>query len=95
MDLQKWVNEIEAEVAQAALNFVQSDSAALEQELAPYVAQGEVAVVNAAKKISPIAGFVVQEAVNYLGKDVPAFEGDAVKYIEAVLEAFIAKKQGS
>lgn len=95
MDLQKWINEIEAELAQAALNFVQSDSAALEQELAPYVSQGEGAIVNAAKKISPVAGLLVQEAVNYLGKDVPAFEGDAVKWIEGVLEAFIAKKQGS
>jgi len=89
-----WYDQIEVEIAQAAVDFIKADATQLEKDLEPYVKSGEQSVINAAKKVSPLLGMAVEYAVNYLGKDLPKYEGDAVAWIEATIEAFIANKQG-
>lgn len=90
-----WYQQIAAQMAQAALDFIEADASTLEKDLAPFVTEGETAVVAAATKLNPLLGAAVSLAVDTLGNEVPAFEGDAVKWVEAVLEAFIAKMQGT
>jgi len=86
-----WLQELEVEGAEIALEYVEANATELEKELDPYIKQGEEDVLAAAEKVSPLLGAAVKIAINYLASDVPKYEGDAVKWIEATLSAFIAK----
>lgn len=88
---EQFIQKLEAGAASTLLALVKNDATALEAERAPLVTAGETDVVALANKVSPVLGAIVQSAVNALGSDVPKFEGNAVAWIEAVLEAFIAK----
>jgi hypothetical protein len=83
--------ELEIEGAKFVLSYIQANKDKFEQELAPFVKDGEVEIVALAKKVNPWVALAVEAAVKYLGPNVPKYEGDAVAWIEAALEAFIAK----
>jgi hypothetical protein len=89
--LEQFIQKLEAEAATAVLAYVKANAVALEAELQPFVQAGETSIKALAAKVSPILGELVTVAVNYLGPDLPKYEGSAVAWIEATLAAFIAK----
>lgn len=90
-----FLQKLEVDAATWVLDYVKTHSAEIEKELAPYVAAGEKDIVALADKVNPILGAAVAIAVKYLGKDLPAYESDAVAWIEATLQAFITKVEAS
>ncbi len=73
---------------------LQDDSANLEKDLQPYIQDGENAVVAALTKINPELGAFVQAALSSLAGEIPKYEGDAVAWIVAVLQAYVKQLGG-
>jgi hypothetical protein len=90
MDWKAILKEIAQEGAKVVLQYGKAHKQELEKLLQPYIEEGEKNVVVLANKVSPWFGLAVQEAVAYLGPEVPVFEGNAIEWIIAVLEKFIA-----
>jgi hypothetical protein len=86
---QWWIDLVEF-----AISELQNDSAELEKDLAPYIGEGENAVVAALTKINPELGAFVQAALNSLTGEIPKYEGDAVGWLVKVLQAYVKQLGG-
>jgi hypothetical protein len=88
------MNQFEVWVLTMALGFIKKDAEGIEDKLQPFIKQGETDIVALASKVSPFLGLVVQEAVAALGPEVPKYEGSAVAWLEATIQAWITKLGG-
>lgn len=90
-----WLQELEVEGAELALTYVQANADEIEDDLKPYIQDGEQGIEKWADAKSPLLGAAVRLAIKELGSDVPKLEDSGVKWIEDTLKAFIAKVKGS
>ncbi|HEY1882933.1 MAG TPA: hypothetical protein VGG51_07830 [Candidatus Cybelea sp.] len=86
--------QIEIYVLTLGISWLQGNAQQIEKDLAPYIQDGENAIIAAVSKLSPSLGALLQAALTALGPDLPKFEGDAVAWLVAVAQAYLKKLQG-
>jgi hypothetical protein len=88
-----WV-QIQIYILTFGISWLQGNAQQIEADLAPYINDGEAALVAAVNKLSPMFGALLQAALNELGPEIPKLEGDGVAWLIALAQAYLKKLQG-